>query len=812
MRGVAPVAYTSNDGAIIVKRPICVSCIPSPAMIDDASKDTVSTTELLDLIQADADSSGGNDRHNKTNRSNSNIGLRSNSYGNNGVPDRHKVIKKGNFNRVRLTPHSSAQTRSVLTDDDSDTFLTNNERDDTTVTDFLDSYSTTSGNSNTVNQRSVNNTKARQRMPLDQGYGGMFAPGTGMRAYSASRMQVHHNHDDASDNTSRQSDDQSNFDGVSALTSLRGDDDTTTGYTLTSKIFSTLTGNPKRKTNNPYSSVGNASTTQTVSSSTTSGADTSILAKLALFYLNMPFRLRYFIQLFSIMGVLMIASLNYFIAMEHVPLDGNSDHLSPLEKKAFVGGGASTIRIPHLRVRNPLKFLHADYKKNILMDRASEKFEHSSRYKGKSIGDQSPFSLGWKSMPRQIFNDFETGLSDDSKTIQHANAAKNKRRLPPKGTVAYVLPLTTCAPPRNNARNFFPYSPNQPKDDESFRDFAVMLRAMIHAQSYQNLSSKSRYDYKMHAIIHPHAKNCGGTDRSVVLQNLGYHVSVKSSPVGIHQLKRFDAAAEILRDVNDGSDRLPDFARLHAYQLEEYDAVVMVDFDTLVLGSIDEALDLIVGDKSGEAGGGGSSVDAVFSWEHVPLMTHPEAKASVINLSFFALRPSKDIFDLLVATLKKAPFSATRGWGHTGRGNFPGWMTTQGFLTYFYDEVRNGAKVELNQCAFGNTAEPSPSKLITNGGTVDCDSSPDASNQCNECSKMIPDKVHVADLSYCLAPWECGGENSSTDNLMSGLCRHYSKKWFGGRLQMEDVHPQLQKTIGKLCIDGQYQPMVVAEH
>jgi hypothetical protein len=26
---------------------------------------------------------------------------------------------------------------------------------------------------------------------------------------------------------------------------------------------------------------------------------------------------------------------------------------------------------------------------------------------------------------------------------------------------------------------------------------------------------------------------------------------------------------------------------------------------------------------------------------------------------------------------------------------------------------------------------------------------------------------------------------------------------------MEDVHPQLQKGDGKLCIDGKYQPMVL---
>jgi len=103
--------------------------------------------------------------------------------------------------------------------------------------------------------------------------------------------------------------------------------------------------------------------------------------------------------------------------------------------------------------------------------------------------------------------------------------------------------------------------------------------------------------------------------------------------------------------------------------------------------------------------------------------------------------------------------------------------------------------------------------LITNGGNVDCNSSPKASNQCNDCSKSAMDEVRVADLSYCHAPWVCGGDTtSSADNLISGLCRKFNNKWFAGRLQMEDVHPQLSRTIGKLCIDGEYQPMVVAEH
>ena len=154
-------------------------------------------------------------------------------------------------------------------------------------------------------------------------------------------------------------------------------------------------------------------------------------------------------------------------------------------------------------------------------------------------------------------------------------------------------------------------------------------------------------------------------------------------------------------------------------------------------------------------------------------------------------------------------------------------MTTVGFLTYYYDEVANANKIELNRCAFGNTGQDyneDSSILITNGGTVECGGDTgdgaESNNMCDECSKSKLKGVSVADLSYCRAPWECGGgdtnndaadtDSSATiDTLSSGLCRKFQKMWFSGRLQMEDVHPQLQKGSGKLCVDGQYQPMML---
>jgi hypothetical protein len=165
-------------------------------------------------------------------------------------------------------------------------------------------------------------------------------------------------------------------------------------------------------------------------------------------------------------------------------------------------------------------------------------------------------------------------------------------------------------------QNLYPDSPNQPIDEDSFRDYALMLRAMVHAHSYQNPASGSMYDYKMHALIHPSARTCtdekGNTsDRSEVLRTLGYEVTVLRS-----QLKPDNISSEPLKKYytemgGENWDNLSDLVRLNAYELEEYDAVVLVDYDTMILGSIDEAVDLINDDTKSEE----EKMSAVFFME-----------------------------------------------------------------------------------------------------------------------------------------------------------------------------------------------------
>ncbi|KAL3782215.1 hypothetical protein HJC23_001035, partial [Cyclotella cryptica] len=620
----------------------------------------------------------------------------------------------------------------------------------------------------------------RQKMPLHGGYGGMFGAGAG---------QLKNN---------KPSDDHSEED----CTTLSETNASTisTAFTLASTWFSRYTGgsmmSAKGKVQNKagatFKSSKNARGNRPPSELFSSLPEWCIT--LSTHYLRLPFQCRYFIQLFSIMGVFFLASLNYFVTVE----DGRPYSLS---SSVLEGGGASPDKIPSLHLRKPFQFLHSDMHANELLEKAKDKLQYSTR-----IGTDGPFTYGWKSMPRQIFNDFDTGFNDES---QQSNKDKV---FPPKGTVAYVLPVTTCYNPLDNSNaemaNLYPDSPNHPTDEDSFRDFAIMLRAMVHAHSYQNPASGSMYDYKMHALIHPDAKKCSDkkgnvADRSLVLQNLGYQYFTQHA------------------------DNLSDLIRLNAYELEEYDAVVLVDYDTLILGSVDEAIDLINDNRKDKD----DSVDAVFSWKHVSSFGHPQLRASVVNLSFFILRPSKERYVKLRRAIKESQFSEVKGWGSIGRGRFPGWMTTQGFLTYYYDEVENAAKVEMNRCTVGNTGESysskhaknsdsSPLELITNAGKVNCGSDQGQStNQCQDCSKSDLEDVLVADFSYCLAPWKCGmgGATSSSssslaDTLSSSLCRKFQKQWFSARLQMEDVHPQLQKSSGNICVGGEYQPMKIIEH
>ena len=805
--------------------------------------DTVSTTELLDLIEADVDDAvnrlGGGRNANGGRVSNGTAGPSSATsfeHGGDlviGSGEHDTMISSldgGDPFSVRLKP---AHRRRQAAADGVPCGIGNDDGEDDDFPDDMSGFDTYRNRRNQTDRGSSRHAtrkttsrrgrepppasrKKRQRMPLGGGYGGMFDA-----AAAAPREPASPSQEGASD-VSRDSD--------SSLTSA---------LSFASRFF-TVSKKLRRRGgssvgSNPYSA---SSRSDAAPPSSRHGA---LLVGLARCYLALPFRLRYFVQMLALVGVFMLASLNYFIAMDRAGVSAgqgpppSSARAAP-PGLAALGGGAPARHLPRLRVRDPWKFLHHDFRPNELLEAAVEKFRRSARFglDGLRSGGAGPFKYGWKSMPRQIYHSFSTGLSDDAQTIEYASAARAEghgddgARDPARGTVAYVFPVTTCAGTGANV----------PLTEDAFRDVALLLRAAIHAHSWRNPAAGSAYDYAMRAVLHPRAKQCGDVDRSLLLQELGYDVVLREAPVTQDDV----TGSEYLQDHvgrDEGAGELADLIGLHAYELEEYDAVALVDHDTLILGPIDEAVDLIINSQTGEEGGGdgggdggggdrgegnyNAGIEAVFLWEHLSSLAEPGTRVAVVNLSFLLLRPSRSTFKDLVARYKDAPFDEVRGWGHLGRGPFPGWMTLRGLLTYYYDEVASAARVEVNRCAFGNpgAARDEELVLITNEGRVECNGKgtggagdAEEHGQCRDCGRSPLREVVVADLSNCRAPWMCGvsddDETTATpDALSSGLCRQFQQAWFRARLQMEDVHPQLEKGSGTLCIDGQYQPMVL---
>ena len=627
----------------------------------------------------------------------------------------------------------------------------------------------------------------RQKMPLNGGYGGMFQASAPLK-----KKQSAINDYSGEDNGTTTSD-------VSNRSSI------STAISLASKWISGQFSSNRRST------VSKTRYKRPPSELYTALPDWFI--QLSVRWLRLPFQLRYFIKLFSIVSVFSLASLNYFMEVD----DGRPHSL---ETSLLEGGGVTTDRIPTMNVKKPLQYLHSDKHGNTLFEKAKSKLKQSTR-----TGSDGPFAYGWKSMPHQIFYDSDIDGDSQTNEQQKMQEVLDVKVFPQKGTVGYVLPVTTCYNPTDDTadmQNLYPDSPNQPIDEDSFRDFALMLRATAHAHSYQNPASGSMYDYKMHALLHPRARKCtdekGNTvDRSVVLKNLGYEVSIVRAPINLDAVGSESLKEFYTEHGGKNMDNLSDLIRLNAYQLVEYDAVILVDYDTLILGSVDDAVDfLMVNDnsKSEEV-----AVNAVFSWKHIRSFGRPRYRASVVNLSFFVLRPSKDTFAKLKRAMNESIFSESRGWGKIGRGRFPGWMTSQGFLTYFYDEVDNSRKVEMNRCTYGNPGLPSNRQvkdmdstsieLITNAGKIQCETEQSEwDNQCQDCSKSDIQDVMVADMAHCFAPWKC----ALSDTLSSTLCRKFQKALVSARLQMEDMHPQLEKSDGSICIGSEYQPMKMSDY
>ena len=355
--------------------------------------------------------------------------------------------------------------------------------------------------------------------------------------------------------------------------------------------------------------------------------------------------------------------------------------------------------------------------------------------------------------------------------------------------IAYAISLTSCS------------------ETPSLVDGAAILAHSIHLSSIQNPKSKSKYDYKMYAIIHQNAISCQPT-----LEKLGYTPLIVDVPVPVK-----DIEGDFLREKvpDNGCCGDLEFIKLWAYTLVDHPFVVHLDLDTIVLKPMDELYDAaLMGDTKGIQGGTGTksimwpdtethknedknqSIDAFFTRDY---NMRPAGKKPVgVQGGFLVLRPSMKTYQEFQGIIRKGDYRQSSGWGGKGYGPFYGSMTFQGIIPYFYDVLHPNTAVELNRCVYNTMADnPRDKRTVNNVVSGKCR---DGRDDCEDCRERGIEEVSTAHFTLCQKPWECLSHDN--DLLQHRLCKKLFHEWY--RIRADFERPSVADDI--VVGEGKFKP------
>jgi hypothetical protein len=348
-------------------------------------------------------------------------------------------------------------------------------------------------------------------------------------------------------------------------------------------------------------------------------------------------------------------------------------------------------------------------------------------------------------------------------------------------TIAYAVSLIKCEDP----------------SVVGLTDAAMVLRHSIHQNSIRNPASGSKYDYKMYAIVHEQAVKCSAT-----LANAGFEILVKKPPVSKQEISSKYLRETIHKEVCCGHD---EFIKLYAYLLLKEPIVVHLDMDVIFHKPLDDLFDVMLRPTDDEPKSRvhrerpdepwPATVDAFLTrdWPQVK-----PGRVAGFQAGFIVLRPSQTVFDEIVQVIQTADyvegFSRQNGWGGKGYGGFVGAKAMQGLIAYYYDHIRPGNWVELNQCRYNHMGM----NLKVNGK---CRNN---QVQCEDCMDTPMEEIYNIHFTKCRKPWSCIGEVGKgvtflpEGEIHADHCLALHKVWHDHR---SDLEQQLLALTGDTDID-----------
>ena len=336
-------------------------------------------------------------------------------------------------------------------------------------------------------------------------------------------------------------------------------------------------------------------------------------------------------------------------------------------------------------------------------------------------------------------------------------------------TIAYAVSLVKCS--------------DKITTPVGLTDAGVVLAHSIHQNSIRNPASGSKYDYKMYAIVHEQAVACSGA-----LASAGFELVIQKPPVQKQDIQSKYLRETIHKEVCCGHD---EFIKLYAYLLEE-PIVVHLDMDFVFNKPLDDLFDVMLQPTMDEPKTRvhrerpdkpwPKTVDAFLTRDWPS--TRP-GRIAGFQAGFIVLRPSQKVFDELVHVIKTAEYmdgnSPENGWGGKGYGGFVGARAMQGLIAYYYDHIRPGNWVELNQCRYNHMG-----MNLKVGGKC-------RNNQaeCEDCMDTPMEEIYNIHFTKCRKPWSCIGEVGKgvtflpEGEIHADHCFELQKVWHDHRYDLE---------------------------
>ena len=305
--------------------------------------------------------------------------------------------------------------------------------------------------------------------------------------------------------------------------------------------------------------------------------------------------------------------------------------------------------------------------------------------------------------------------------------------------------------------------------------WSIIDAAAVHGYAIDRIQEQSpRYSHRRYAFVHSTAIECAEK-----LRHLGYYVMILDTPVNVAKIK-----TRLRREIEvNGCCGSKELMKLYTYILEE-PVAIHLDTDTLLLQSIDELFDAVLGSELSAYvhTEGNASLPADNAGVHF-MFTRDYLQGSTISFNtskwgvqggMFVVKPSHDQFEAIVRVVEKGQYTPLHGWGGQLFGGYWGAAQIQGLLSYVYSD--NPSAVELNRCVYNNMHDHMYFEVGRRKGY--CTTL--QPNCTNNCRKIPFEDIKLAHLTQCTKPWTC---SVYSDGF--GLCTKFFDRWFQLRQELE---------------------------